>query len=92
MSNDSSMSYDTRNNGPHKRNSRKLNKEEEVELRRSRGELSCTECKRLKLKCDKVLNACPSNIEWMLLLKVNSNSLADHVFAEVTQICVLMVL
>ncbi|KZP26800.1 hypothetical protein FIBSPDRAFT_1003224 [Athelia psychrophila] len=38
-----------------RRNSRKLTAEEEIELRRARGELSCAECKRLKLKCDKNL-------------------------------------
>lgn len=37
-----------------RRTSRKLTKEEELELKRARGELSCAECKRLKLKCDKV--------------------------------------
>ncbi|KZP10721.1 hypothetical protein FIBSPDRAFT_937932, partial [Athelia psychrophila] len=33
--------------------SRKLAAEEVIEMRRDRGELSCAECKRLKLKCDK---------------------------------------
>ncbi|KZP26777.1 hypothetical protein FIBSPDRAFT_781546, partial [Athelia psychrophila] len=36
-----------------RRSSSKLAAEEEIELRRARGELSCAECKRLKLKCDK---------------------------------------
>ncbi|TFK76007.1 hypothetical protein BDN72DRAFT_756432 [Pluteus cervinus] len=41
---------------PHaRRASRKLNAEEDIELRRARGEISCAECRRLKLKCDKQL-------------------------------------
>ncbi|KAF8842256.1 hypothetical protein BDN67DRAFT_989238 [Paxillus ammoniavirescens] len=34
---------------------RKISTEEEVELKRARGEISCAECRRLKLKCDKKL-------------------------------------
>ncbi|KIK99256.1 hypothetical protein PAXRUDRAFT_822949 [Paxillus rubicundulus Ve08.2h10] len=34
---------------------RKVSTEEEVELKRARGEISCAECRRLKLKCDKKL-------------------------------------
>ncbi|KAI0915694.1 hypothetical protein AcV5_003545 [Taiwanofungus camphoratus] len=33
--------------------SRKYYTEEETDLRRARGEISCAECRRLKLKCDK---------------------------------------
>ncbi|KAH7887837.1 fungal-specific transcription factor domain-containing protein [Phlebopus sp. FC_14] len=32
---------------------RKVSTEEEIELKRARGEISCAECRRLKLKCDK---------------------------------------
>ncbi|KZP16989.1 hypothetical protein FIBSPDRAFT_747810 [Athelia psychrophila] len=35
------------------RKSRKLASEEDIELKRSCGEISCAECKRSKLKCDK---------------------------------------
>ncbi|KAI0079109.1 hypothetical protein K474DRAFT_1659611 [Panus rudis PR-1116 ss-1] len=38
-----------------RRNSRKLTSEEDIELKRARGEISCAECRRLKLKCDKKL-------------------------------------
>ncbi|GLB35345.1 putative fungal specific transcription factor [Lyophyllum shimeji] len=39
----------------HRRTQRKLTEEElkEIELKRIRGELSCAECRRLKLRCDK---------------------------------------
>ncbi|KAG0709529.1 fungal-specific transcription factor domain-containing protein [Suillus ampliporus] len=36
-----------------RRLSRKVANEEETELKRARGEISCAECRRLKLKCDK---------------------------------------
>ncbi|KAL4081790.1 fungal-specific transcription factor domain-containing protein [Scleroderma yunnanense] len=36
-----------------RRSSRKFSSSEEIELKRVRGELSCAECRRLKLKCDK---------------------------------------
>ncbi|KAG2369905.1 hypothetical protein BDR07DRAFT_1266057 [Suillus spraguei] len=36
-----------------RRTSRKAVNEEETELKRARGEISCAECRRLKLKCDK---------------------------------------
>ncbi|KAF9247205.1 fungal-specific transcription factor domain-containing protein [Melanogaster broomeanus] len=36
-----------------RRTSRKVSTEEEIELKRARGEISCAECRRLKLKCDK---------------------------------------
>ncbi|KAF9226456.1 hypothetical protein BS17DRAFT_748181 [Gyrodon lividus] len=32
---------------------RKISTEEEIELKRVRGEISCAECRRLKLRCDK---------------------------------------
>ncbi|KZP18636.1 hypothetical protein FIBSPDRAFT_1046131 [Athelia psychrophila] len=35
--------------------SRKMTPEDDMALRRARGELSCAECKRLKLKCNKKL-------------------------------------
>ncbi|KAH8104100.1 fungal-specific transcription factor domain-containing protein [Cristinia sonorae] len=38
-----------------RRASRKLTSEEDIELKRARGEISCAECRRLKLKCDKKL-------------------------------------
>ncbi|KAI0343340.1 hypothetical protein BDW22DRAFT_1374694 [Trametopsis cervina] len=38
-----------------RRNSRKPSNDEDVELKRARGEISCAECRRLKLKCDKKL-------------------------------------
>ncbi|TBU24176.1 fungal-specific transcription factor domain-containing protein [Dichomitus squalens] len=36
-----------------RRNSRKLTSDDDIELKRARGEISCAECRRLKLKCDK---------------------------------------
>ncbi|KAM5534515.1 hypothetical protein V8D89_011847 [Ganoderma adspersum] len=36
-----------------RRNSRKISTDEDIELKRARGEISCAECRRLKLKCDK---------------------------------------
>ncbi|KIJ70190.1 hypothetical protein HYDPIDRAFT_78679 [Hydnomerulius pinastri MD-312] len=36
-----------------RRTFRKVSTEEEIELKRARGEISCAECRRLKLKCDK---------------------------------------
>ncbi|KZP04069.1 hypothetical protein FIBSPDRAFT_923431 [Athelia psychrophila] len=47
------MNNTTRDTYIHRHTSRKNAAEEEIELRRNRGELSCAECKRLKLKCDK---------------------------------------
>ncbi|KAG9317567.1 hypothetical protein JVU11DRAFT_1775 [Chiua virens] len=38
-----------------RRQFRKVSTEEEIELKRARGEISCAECRRLKLKCDKKL-------------------------------------
>ncbi|KAL1940728.1 hypothetical protein VTO73DRAFT_7769 [Trametes versicolor] len=38
-----------------RRNSRKISTDDEIELKRARGEVSCAECRRLKLKCDKKL-------------------------------------
>ncbi|KAF7331836.1 Clathrin-coated vesicle protein [Mycena kentingensis (nom. inval.)] len=35
--------------------SKKLSTDDETDVRRARGELSCAECRRLKLKCDKKL-------------------------------------
>ncbi|KAG2754657.1 hypothetical protein P692DRAFT_20950168 [Suillus brevipes Sb2] len=46
------MPADTAKNYP-RRTSRKVVNEEETELKRARGEISCAECRRLKLKCDK---------------------------------------
>ncbi|KAJ3573873.1 hypothetical protein NP233_g2152 [Leucocoprinus birnbaumii] len=50
-----------------RRTSRKLTESDEIDLRRARGEISCAECRRLKLKCDKKLpcsscvrRGCPS--------------------------------
>lgn len=40
-------------NAPRRAASRKVANEEETELKRARGEISCAECRRLKLKCDK---------------------------------------
>ncbi|KAF8076284.1 fungal-specific transcription factor domain-containing protein [Lyophyllum atratum] len=47
--------------------SRKVTSDDEIDIRRSRGEISCAECRRLKLKCDKKLpcgsctrRGCPS--------------------------------
>ncbi|KIY73655.1 hypothetical protein CYLTODRAFT_341809 [Cylindrobasidium torrendii FP15055 ss-10] len=51
----------------HKRAARKQSNDEDLDLRRARGEISCAECRRLKLKCDKKLpcgscirRGCPS--------------------------------
>lgn len=61
------MPADPSHNPGNRRASRKLTIEEEVDSRRARGELSCAECRRLKLKCDKKLpcsscvrRGCPS--------------------------------
>ncbi|KAJ7744540.1 fungal-specific transcription factor domain-containing protein [Mycena maculata] len=52
---------------PSRRASRKSTNDDETDVRRARGELSCAECRRLKLKCDKKLpcsscirRGCPS--------------------------------
>ncbi|GBE86700.1 hypothetical protein SCP_0905800 [Sparassis crispa] len=37
------------------RRTRKASGDDELELKRARGEISCAECRRLKLKCDKKL-------------------------------------
>ncbi|KAG1755802.1 hypothetical protein EDB19DRAFT_1663041 [Suillus lakei] len=49
------MPVDTSKNSQNapRRISRKVANEEETELKRARGEISCAECRRLKLKCDK---------------------------------------
>ncbi|EGO01985.1 hypothetical protein SERLA73DRAFT_177669 [Serpula lacrymans var. lacrymans S7.3] len=53
------MPFDTsksmKHAGPSRRTFRKLSTEDEIELKRARGEVSCAECRRLKLKCDKKL-------------------------------------
>ncbi|KAF8239589.1 hypothetical protein L208DRAFT_1420701 [Tricholoma matsutake] len=36
-----------------RRLSRRLNSDDDIDIRRARGEISCAECRRLKLKCDK---------------------------------------
>ncbi|KNZ79894.1 hypothetical protein J132_08552 [Termitomyces sp. J132] len=41
--------------GATRRVTRKTISEDEVDIRRARGEISCAECRRLKLKCDKKL-------------------------------------
>lgn len=53
--------------GSSRRSFRKISTEEESEVRRARGEISCAECRRLKLRCDKKLpcsscvrRGCPS--------------------------------
>ncbi|OBZ73747.1 putative transcriptional regulatory protein C1F7.11c [Grifola frondosa] len=38
-----------------RRSSRKVSNDEDIEIKRARGEISCAECRRLKLKCDKKL-------------------------------------
>ncbi|KIY46632.1 hypothetical protein FISHEDRAFT_75449 [Fistulina hepatica ATCC 64428] len=50
-----------------RRSSRKISADDDIELRRARGEISCAECRRLKLKCDKkipcgscIRRGCPS--------------------------------
>ncbi|KAJ7276302.1 hypothetical protein B0H12DRAFT_13960 [Mycena haematopus] len=52
---------------PSRRTSRKSTNDDETDVRRARGEISCAECRRLKLKCDKKLpcsscirRGCPS--------------------------------
>ncbi|KZP18386.1 hypothetical protein FIBSPDRAFT_595351 [Athelia psychrophila] len=56
-----------------RRASRKLTSDEEIKLKRSRGEISCAECRKSKLKCDKQIpcgscarrrcpNICPNDI------------------------------
>ncbi|KAJ6509940.1 fungal-specific transcription factor domain-containing protein [Mycena vitilis] len=52
---------------PSRRASRKPTNDDETDVRRARGEISCAECRRLKLKCDKKLpcsscirRGCPS--------------------------------
>ncbi|KAF9055205.1 hypothetical protein BDZ89DRAFT_1124982 [Hymenopellis radicata] len=50
-----------------RRTSRKHSTDDDIDIRRARGEISCAECRRLKLKCDKKLpcgscirRGCPS--------------------------------
>ncbi|KAF8895930.1 hypothetical protein CPB85DRAFT_1229714 [Mucidula mucida] len=50
-----------------RRTSRKHSTDDDIDVRRARGEISCAECRRLKLKCDKKLpcgscirRGCPS--------------------------------
>ncbi|KAH9951098.1 fungal-specific transcription factor domain-containing protein [Amylocystis lapponica] len=38
-----------------RRSARKSSGDEDIEVKRARGEISCAECRRLKLKCDKKL-------------------------------------
>ncbi|KAJ6539249.1 fungal-specific transcription factor domain-containing protein [Mycena capillaripes] len=52
---------------PSRRSSRKPTNDDETDVRRARGEISCAECRRLKLKCDRKLpcsscirRGCPS--------------------------------
>ncbi|KAJ6599161.1 fungal-specific transcription factor domain-containing protein [Mycena vulgaris] len=52
---------------PSRRSARKPTNDDDTDVRRARGELSCAECRRLKLKCDKKLpcsscirRGCPS--------------------------------
>ncbi|KZP18363.1 hypothetical protein FIBSPDRAFT_933487 [Athelia psychrophila] len=67
------MPADHKNSSSARRASRKLTSDEETELKRSRGEVSCAECRRSKLKCDKNIpcgsctrrgcsNICPNDI------------------------------
>ncbi|KZP18634.1 hypothetical protein FIBSPDRAFT_920393 [Athelia psychrophila] len=49
------MIHDIRDSGSPQGASRRITLEEDITLKRARGELSCAECKRLKLKCDKKL-------------------------------------
>ncbi|KZP21367.1 hypothetical protein FIBSPDRAFT_825911 [Athelia psychrophila] len=68
------MPVDPRNtSSPRRASNRKLTSDEEIELKRSRGEISCAECRRSKLKCDKQIpcgtcarrgcsNICPNGI------------------------------
>ena len=48
------MPADSRSTSASRTSSRKLTSEEEIELKRARGEISCAECRRSKLKCDRV--------------------------------------
>lgn len=61
------MPVDSSQPSQSRRTSRKLTEGDEIDLRRARGEISCAECRRLKLKCDKKLpcsscvrRGCPS--------------------------------
>ncbi|KAJ3855656.1 hypothetical protein EV368DRAFT_34161 [Lentinula lateritia] len=49
------MPADSSHNPQARRNSRKHASEDDIDVRRARGEVSCAECRRLKLKCDKKL-------------------------------------
>ncbi|KZP18375.1 hypothetical protein FIBSPDRAFT_829421 [Athelia psychrophila] len=67
------MPADPKNPSSSRRASRKLTSDEEIKLKRSCGEISCAECRRSKLKCDKQIpcgscarrgcsNICPNDI------------------------------
>ncbi|KZP32860.1 hypothetical protein FIBSPDRAFT_924875 [Athelia psychrophila] len=43
------------NSAASRRTLRTLSSEQEAEIKRARGDISCAECKRLKLKCDKTV-------------------------------------
>ncbi|KAJ3776587.1 fungal-specific transcription factor domain-containing protein [Lentinula raphanica] len=49
------MPADSSHNPQVRRISRKQASEDDIDVRRARGEVSCAECRRLKLKCDKKL-------------------------------------
>ncbi|KAJ3987194.1 fungal-specific transcription factor domain-containing protein [Lentinula detonsa] len=49
------MPADSSHNPQARRISRKHASEDDIDVRRARGEVSCAECRRLKLKCDKKL-------------------------------------
>ncbi|KAF7301357.1 Zn(2)-C6 fungal-type domain-containing protein [Mycena indigotica] len=56
-----------------RRSSRKLNNDDETDVRRARGELSCAECRRLKLKCDKKLpcSSCSKHYDFFIVSSSN---------------------
>lgn len=63
---------------------------EEIELKRSRGEISCAECRRSKLKCDKVRGLSLTSI-FRLWLKNQSKYRAAHALAGDARTYVQMV-
>ncbi|KAG9219101.1 hypothetical protein CCMSSC00406_0001511 [Pleurotus cornucopiae] len=68
-----------------RRVSRKATNEEDIDARRARGEISCAECRRLKLKCDKKL-PCSSCGAVALLYVQMAALLLDKAHADTAQL------
>ncbi|KAF7976905.1 hypothetical protein HWV62_5292 [Athelia sp. TMB] len=79
------MPVDPRSTSASRISSGKLASEEEIELKRARGEISCAECRRSKLKCDKVRFDSNTSIKFRIHQNNHMNSSNFHaapVYAE----------